>query len=159
MRLPVSPLGQKLGNALGRIRTCTPEGTTLSRSRVCQFHHESGLGLGKRSRQGSNLRPSASEADALIQLSYGIVQRTKNSPNRGLNPEPPAYRAGALPIELFGQMHDPGRTRTCSPPLRRRMLFRLSYKVSWLRATGFFEKCLVGVEPTTTCLEGRDSAS
>ena len=39
-----------------------------------------------------------------IQLSYGIGNRLSvDSPKRGLNPEPPAYKAGALPIELFGQ--------------------------------------------------------
>jgi hypothetical protein len=38
-------------------------------------------------------------------------------PNRGLNPEPPAYGAGALPLSYSGELRGAAPCRRVAPPL------------------------------------------
>jgi hypothetical protein len=46
----------------------------------------------------------------------------------GLNHRPPAYQTGALPTELVPFTGALGRHRTCTVPIKSRMLCQLSYE-------------------------------
>jgi hypothetical protein len=79
-------------------------------------------------RWGSNPEPPDSKSGALP-----VALRTK-SRRRESNPRPAAYRAAALPTELRRHgtpkvpRNGPGGSRTHSPPVKSRVLIRLSFE-------------------------------